>query len=203
MTSKLFSEFSKKKRKKRTISNSTHSPLEEWDLSQPIAAASISHARAAMGKSESVWFKELYLLARRYFLTYMWNGYLDEPIREVFPGMNKDHATYTDARKRIQANYKTWKGCVCRSDCCMTSLAIRYAHLIWMKHSMATKVISMHWRKFSLSWQNCHWTCRAQHNYGHHLTLLAIYKIGLFHSFLTWRARPWYGRPRLSDLNEA
>lgn len=53
---------------------------------------------------------ELNLLSRRYFLTYLSNQYVDEPIRTVFPGMKVDNPIYKDARKRVQSSYKTWKG---------------------------------------------------------------------------------------------
>lgn len=61
-------------------------------------------------KNESAAMAELNILCRRYFLTYLSNTYVDEPIRAVFPGMKIDHPVYKDAKRRVQSSYKTWKG---------------------------------------------------------------------------------------------
>lgn len=58
-------------------------------------------------KLESVAMAELNVLSRRYFLTYLSNQYVNEPIRAVFPGLRVDNSIYKNTRRRIQSSYKT------------------------------------------------------------------------------------------------
>ena len=64
---------------------------------------------AQRGKTEEEAYTELNILTRRYFLAYLSNGYVEEPVQKVFPGMRPSHHIYKDAKSRVQRMYKQWK----------------------------------------------------------------------------------------------
>ena len=71
---------------------------------------SVQSDQIILSKSEEQAFVELNLRTRRYFMTYLSNTFVDEPVRDIFPGMRPTHAVYKMARYKVQRSYKTWKG---------------------------------------------------------------------------------------------
>ena len=60
-------------------------------------------------KAEAEAFGELMTMTRRYYLTYLCNKIVDEPVRAVFPGMRSTHPTFKTAQERVKKSYKGWK----------------------------------------------------------------------------------------------
>ena len=66
-------------------------------------------------KTEEVAWAELNLLARRWFLAYLSNTNIDEPVMGVFDGMRHDNPIYKEAKQRVSRMYKTWKNQVLKA----------------------------------------------------------------------------------------
>lgn len=73
-----------------------------------------SNIDITISKSEQTILKELNVAARRYFLAYLSNLMVDEPLRAVLPGMKVTHPAYKQYRMKIMGNYKQWKANVLR-----------------------------------------------------------------------------------------
>ena len=66
-------------------------------------------------KTEEVAWAELNLLTRRWFLAYLSNTNIDEPVMGVFEGMRHDNPVYKEAKQRVSRMYKTWKNQVLKA----------------------------------------------------------------------------------------
>ena len=66
-------------------------------------------SRKASQKSEEIAFAELLVLTRRYYLAFLSNTRVDEPVKAVFPNMKMSHSQYKKAATKVRQNYKNWK----------------------------------------------------------------------------------------------
>ena len=74
-----------------------------------VAISKKARKKTTFEKTEAAALSELNILSRRYFLTYLSNSFVDEPIQTMFSGMRRDSAMYKEARGKVQKGYKTWK----------------------------------------------------------------------------------------------
>ena len=92
----------------RSQSNSQNQSSVYLDQTQGTQVQVSTPARKQT-KAEDAAFAELLVLSRRYYLTFLSNNIVDEPVQLIFPGMKTSHPMYKKAVTKVRQCYKNWK----------------------------------------------------------------------------------------------
>ena len=120
--------------------NQTLVHIPQMPLAQPQTV--FSYRKPGGQKAEEVALTELLILARRYYLTQLFNLVIDESIQTVFPGIRSSHAQYKKTVSKVRQYYKNWKTAMLDVA---TKFLIRWIDTAKADHSM--KLLTLHTHK--------------------------------------------------------
>ena len=92
--------------------NGSNKGLDKRNLGPSLTSSVKKTQKVVEKKSEVEAMKELNIMMRRYYLTYLSSAHVDDAVRAVFPGMKSTNQVYVDACSRVRRLYKQWKSTV-------------------------------------------------------------------------------------------